>query len=106
MSSIDLNGYDKSDFASFENENIQVQQWPSLPMEDVVPKADKLINAKHVSCGKNENVTDESLQTIIPSETKEEEKDDDNLYKFVQENLLFVFIVLFLVAIMVHRYYY
>ena len=110
MSNIDLNGFDKSDFASFSNDNIEMQQLPSLPIDDVLPKADKSINEKQKNVSFEQNEIDESLQTIVPNEKKEEKEEKEDvltkLYIFFQENLIFLIVLLFLIVIMLHRHYY
>lgn len=104
MSGYDLNGYDNSDFASFSQEAEPVKQLPSLPVDEVLPKADETINKKQVTFEDE----DSEPQAIIPQEPKKEPESDmfTKVNEFLAENSIYLFVVLILaIAFLYSRYY-
>jgi hypothetical protein len=106
MSSYELNGYDSSDFASFDQEAEPVQQLPTLPIDEVLPKADESINKKKVSFEDPEN--EPQIQAIIPQEPKKEPKTDiyTKVNEFLAENSIYLFVILVLAIIYLYNKYY
>jgi hypothetical protein len=104
----DLGGYDNSNFASFAEEQApEVQQLPSLPVDEVLPKADETINKKQVSF--EEDAQDESLQKIVPQEKKEKKNPKDNqfsLMNFVSENSIYMLALLLVIGVYFYNKYY
>jgi hypothetical protein len=104
----ELNGYDNGDFASYSQEAPHVQQLPSLPIDDVLPKADKDINTKKVKFMDEEPNDDPHLQTIIPQEKTQQPVIDryKQLYDIVVENSIYIFIVFVLLFAYLYTQYY
>lgn len=95
MASID--GYDTLNYATFDNESEQVQQLPSLPVDEVLPKADADINDKQVKFKEPPEESTEKYQdanVILPKEPPKQPEVD--YFAEISEYLPYIFAVLFI----------
>tara|TARA_B110000977_G_scaffold84695_1_gene113103 strand:- start:15730 stop:16053 length:324 start_codon:yes stop_codon:yes gene_type:complete len=107
MSAHDLQGFDNNHFASFsrQSDDTKVEQLPSVPIDDVLPKVDESIQKKVQF---DDEKVDESLHSILPEEPKEETKIDvfQQLCEMCTDNwYFFVAIIILLLAFLYSRYY-
>ena len=98
-----IDGYDEGNFATFEtNDTSEIQKLPSLPVDDILPKANS-----HVSENKTSKVSFKDQEETIPSDNdanvilpthQEEEPTPDTMemiQNFLSEYGAYIFAIIF-----------
>lgn len=96
MASID--GYDSSNFASFDS-NEEPQQLPNLPVDDVLPQADE-VNRNEPKPTVQFKESDETIpepNVILPQSKKEKEESPSlNIQDIISDYMPYIFAVIFI----------
>ena len=90
-----LEGFDNNDFASFNSEEPEVQQLPSLPIDNVLPKANESVQFKE----DEEVIENHDANVILPTKpTKPEESNVDSVVQFLADYSPYIFALIFLLV--------
>ena len=93
-----LEGFDNNDFASFDSQEPTVQQLPSLPVDDVLPEANKDVS-KTVQFKENEEmIVNPEANVILPSQSSVSESSTtmDILKSTLEEYSPYIFALIFI----------
>ena len=93
-----LEGFDNNDFAKFDTETPTIQQLPSLPIDNVLPKANKDVE-KTVHFQGSEDVIESQpdANLILPSQPSEPESTVmDQFKQFFEEYSPYIFALVFI----------
>lgn len=93
-----LEGFDNNDYASFDTESNEVQQLPTLPVDNVLPKANDDVT-KSVQFKESEEVIESTpdANVILPSQPNEPEVTTmDTLKKLFDEYSPYIFALIFI----------
>ena len=104
MASID--GFDEGNFATFEtNDTSEIQKLPSLPVDDILPKANSHVSENEtskVSFKEQEETipSDNDANVILPTPNEEESKSDimEIIQNFLSEYGPYIFAIIFVIV--------
>ena len=93
-----LEGFDNNDYASFDTQSSEVQQLPSLPIDNVLPAANKDVTKSVQFKDSEEVIENKSIANlIIPSLPKEPEVSAmDTLKQLFDEYSPYIFALIFI----------